>query len=686
MGLGNDSTVLAFDLGASSGRAMLGRLARGKLALEEVHRFSNDPVRYNGELHWDMPRLWREIQNGLHLAAAHCGGELASVGVDTWGVDYALLGESGILLENPYHYRDQRSQGMVEKACAAVGADRIYGATGIQFMALNTLFQLYAAAQRTPRLLAMAERLVTIPDLLNYWLSGAVACEYTIASTTQFLDRRSRGWAVELLRDLASAGSGGSGMSASDAGPASSTGGVAARGTGSQRALGQGGLANASEDTVMQTQHFAESLSALAQSLAPIRGRKAIILFTGGQTFSQDAQPQVDAALAAANKANVAIYGISDNVSFAKTFAEATGGTAVRPTQYLPEALQQIVQEQDAYYAVTFTSASPAGACHPLRVKVDAAGVDVRARKSYCGGRQTDGLAGSPAGKELDARLAAPAAGSLGLSVQAPWFYAAGGGQANVHIVLDSVSSGVNFQKVKGKVRGELNVAGAAYREDGAVAAHFSEPVALEFNDQSQADAFLKRPYHYETQLDLPPGKYAVRAVISPAGDIWGKAETSVDIPAYDPAKLNMGAIALSTELRNGAAGPSGLDPGMIEGDTPLVASGHQIVPTGLARFQKSERLFLYTEIYEPSLTGATPAVVAIQVRVVDPVTGVVKVPSDPPASLASFVQPGNPVIPVASIVPTTKLAPGAYQLDILASHSSGHDEVLRSVVFDLTQ
>ena len=492
--------------------------------------------------------------------------------------------------------------------------------------------------------------------------------------------------ASERANRMASAGSGGSGMSASDAGPASSTGGVAARGTGSQRALGQGGLANASEDTVMQTQHFAESLSALAQSLAPIRGRKAIILFTGGQTFSQDAQPQVDAALAAANKANVAIYGISDNVSFAKTFAEATGGTAVRPTQYLPEALQQIVQEQDAYYAVTFTSASPAGACHPLRVKVDAAGVDVRARKSYCGGRQTDGLAGSPAGKELDARLAAPAAGSLGLSVQAPWFYAAGGGQANVHVVLDSVSSGVKFQKVKGKVRGELNVAGAAYREDGAVAAHFSEPVALEFNDQSQADAFLKRPYHYETQLDLPPGKYAVRAVISPAGDIWGKAETSVDIPAYDPAKLNMGAIALSTELRNGAAGPSGLDPGMIEGETPLVASGHQIVPTGLARFQKSERVFLYTEIYEPSLTGATPAVVAIQVRVVDPVTGVVKVPSDPPASLASFVQPGNPVIPVASIVPTTKLAPGAYQLDILASHSSGHDEVLRSVVFDLTQ
>jgi hypothetical protein len=124
----------------------------------------------------------------------------------------------------------------------------------------------------------------------------------------------------------------------------------------------------------------------------------------------------------------------------------------------------------------------------------------------------------------------------------------------------------------------------------------------------------------------------------------------------------------------------------MIEGEIPLLASGHWIVPTGMTRSQKSRCVFFCTEIYEPSLTGATPAVVSIQVRVVDPVTGVVKVPSDPPASLASFVRPGDPVIPVASIVPTTQSAPGAYQLDILASHSSGREEVLRSVAFDLTQ
>jgi len=194
------TSVLAFDLGATSGRAILGRLSGGKLELQEIHRFPNEPVRYNGELHWDMPRLWREVQAGLH-AAARCG-PVAAIGVDTWGVDYALLGEGGILLENPYDYRDQRTLGMVEKAAAAAGSDRIYDATGIQFMALNTLYQLYAASQRTPKLLALAESLLTIPDLFNFWLAGVQVCEYTEATTTQFLDRRTRSWATGLLTDL----------------------------------------------------------------------------------------------------------------------------------------------------------------------------------------------------------------------------------------------------------------------------------------------------------------------------------------------------------------------------------------------------------------------------------------------------------------------------------------------------
>ena len=195
------TTVLAFDLGATSGRAILGSLESGRLEFREIHRFPNEPVRYNGEVHWDLPRLWYEMQAGLRLAA-QSSGPLASIGLDTWGVDYALLGEGGVLLDNPYTYRDQRTQGMIEEASRIVGADRIYQTTGIQFMVFNTIFQLLAAARKTPRLLATAEAFVTVPDLLNYWLTGAVACEYTNASTTQFLDWRTGQWAGDLLRDL----------------------------------------------------------------------------------------------------------------------------------------------------------------------------------------------------------------------------------------------------------------------------------------------------------------------------------------------------------------------------------------------------------------------------------------------------------------------------------------------------
>ncbi len=180
---------------------MLGRLDAGLIRLEELHRFPNDPVHYNGEMHWDAPRLWFEMRRALDIARRQAE-RIDSIGVDTWGVDYGLLGEGGALLENPYHYRDPRTDGMVEEVTRKLSAERIYDQTGVQFMALNTLYQLYAASRHTPNLLYNAEFLVTMPDLLNFWLTGVVACEYTISSTTQFLDWRSKSWACDLLEKL----------------------------------------------------------------------------------------------------------------------------------------------------------------------------------------------------------------------------------------------------------------------------------------------------------------------------------------------------------------------------------------------------------------------------------------------------------------------------------------------------
>src|ERR1700751_2906231 len=190
---------LAFDFGAESGRAVLGRLHAGILTIEEVHRFPNEPVEYGGALHWDVARLWFEVRKALACVDQLT---LAGIGVDAWGVDYALLGEDGGLLENPYHYRDRRTEGVMQEVFGRVAREEIYRTTGIQFMAINTLYQLYAAQRRTPQTLHAAKSLVTIPDLFNYWLTGNAVCEFTNATTTQLVDPLRRAWPSELIGKL----------------------------------------------------------------------------------------------------------------------------------------------------------------------------------------------------------------------------------------------------------------------------------------------------------------------------------------------------------------------------------------------------------------------------------------------------------------------------------------------------
>jgi rhamnulokinase len=190
---------LAFDLGAESGRAVLGRVRSGVITTTEVYRFANEPVEYGGSLHWDAPRLWSEIRKGLGAIEPV---RLSGIGVDTWGVDFALLGERGELLQNPFHYRDKRTDGAIDKVFDVVSREEIYRETGIQFMPINTLYQLYAAKRDNPRLLSSAQTLLTMPDLFHYWLTGNARCEFTNATTTQMVNAVSRSWSRTLLRRL----------------------------------------------------------------------------------------------------------------------------------------------------------------------------------------------------------------------------------------------------------------------------------------------------------------------------------------------------------------------------------------------------------------------------------------------------------------------------------------------------
>lgn len=185
----------AVDLGASSGRVMVGRVGPDTLELVEAHRFPNRPVRVPEGLRWDILSLYAGVLDGLRAA-----GQVDSVGIDSWAVDYGLLDKDGALLGNPAHYRDARTQGVAEKVWTSVPAAELYAATGLQYAPFNTLYQLTAA--RSTHQLSSAERLLLIPDLLTYWLTGEAGTELTNASTTQLIDPRTRDWSYDIAERL----------------------------------------------------------------------------------------------------------------------------------------------------------------------------------------------------------------------------------------------------------------------------------------------------------------------------------------------------------------------------------------------------------------------------------------------------------------------------------------------------
>jgi rhamnulokinase len=194
-----DKAYLAVDMGASSGRHVVGRFDGQILQLEELYRFDNGPVDVAGSLHWDLLGQWSHVLAGLRAAGARYGQQICGIGVDTWGVDFGLLGKDDVLLGNPYHYRDSRTNGMLEKAFSIVPREEIFRHSGLQFMQLNTLYQLLAMKLAKSPLLDMAQTMLLMPDLFHWLLTGQKYNEFTDATTSQFYNPIKGGWATELL-------------------------------------------------------------------------------------------------------------------------------------------------------------------------------------------------------------------------------------------------------------------------------------------------------------------------------------------------------------------------------------------------------------------------------------------------------------------------------------------------------
>ncbi len=194
--------LVTFDYGATSGRAILGTYDGDKLSIEEYHRFDNQPVMVNGHLYWDILRLFHELKQGLNNIARAGVTEVDGIGVDTWGVDVALLDKNDMLLNNPFHYRDTMTDGAMEKVFADIPAEEIYKRTGIQFIKFNTLFQLATMKDKYSRLIDEAETMLFIPDYLNYLLTGVKSSEYSIVSTSQMYNLETKDWDYDLLEKL----------------------------------------------------------------------------------------------------------------------------------------------------------------------------------------------------------------------------------------------------------------------------------------------------------------------------------------------------------------------------------------------------------------------------------------------------------------------------------------------------
>ena len=192
--------VLAFDFGASSGRAMLATYENGKISMEEIHRFSNDTVIVNKTMYWDILRLFFEIKNAI--TKAQLKGGFDAIGIDTWGVDFGLIDKRGRLLANPVHYRDLRTEGIPEKVFETISKDEIYNRTGTQFMRINTLYQLMYLKYNEPEILESAEKLILVPDLFAYMLTGVIRAESSMASTTNLYDPHKRDWDFTLIEKL----------------------------------------------------------------------------------------------------------------------------------------------------------------------------------------------------------------------------------------------------------------------------------------------------------------------------------------------------------------------------------------------------------------------------------------------------------------------------------------------------
>ncbi len=374
------------------------------------------------------------------------------------------------------------------------------------------------------------------------------------------------------------------------------------------------------------------------------------------------------------------------NQQILAALAEGTGGFTIFNTNDLLGGLQKIASEQNEFYLLGYVPPdSPEGSCHSLKVKMNRGGMNVRARSGYCVARATNPLEGTSVEKQLESRAQDSTQGAAKASIQTPFFYSAPN-VAKVNIALDIPGESFHFEKEKGKYHANLNVLGIAYKPDGTIGAKFSDQVKLDL-EKDEMKELLKGPYHYSNQFDAAPGNYKMTVVLNSGGDAYSKTETPLKIEEYDGKRLSLGSAMISNSLRrmDEIASSADLDAALLEDRSPLVVQGNEVRPIALNQFKKTDRVVLYSEIYEPLLLTENPPKVVFGYNIIDKATNT-QVMTTGSYGTEQFIHKGSPVIPVGLLVKVSELKPGKYQLVLMAIDAAGQHAENRFTDFEVVE
>ncbi len=374
---------------------------------------------------------------------------------------------------------------------------------------------------------------------------------------------------------------------------------------------------------------------------------------------------------------------IASNQQVLHALATGTGGFTIFNTNDFLEGLNKISKELQEYYVLAYVSPNRThdGSYHRIQVKVERKGIKIRCRNGYYDLKGPDILAGKPEGKVLEEQAASSQPGEIPIALNAPYFYT-GANVARVNLALEIPAQALSFEKEKGKFHSAVHVLGIAYREDGMVAARFSDTATLDLEKKDMKE-LTKGSFPYQNTFNIVPGKYTLKVVLRAGGQKFGKYEIPLNIEPFDGKQFHLSGVALSNKLQPVSQFTAGLDAALLEERTPLVAGGIEVSPSANNRFKRDEKVALYVEVYEPLLLSANIPRVGITYNLIDRKTNQ-QVATSNTIPLDPYIEPGNLVIPVGWFLPVDRWQPGTYRLDVRARDAVGQVSAVHSVEFAL--